>query len=147
MIFMILLSEKLLMYGGKFSRKDFFVSRQSFLLTNHGGRGIRELEKKSLKWRSSSTTIASVTVGMSNVLQFSSLSGLPKGAMQLRDIFKFTKPSLDAFRPFGLISRACQGPTDPPNSINVDFFVDAFCIPFCYRQQHIYVPYLCQNNY
>ena len=31
----------------------------------------------------------------------------PKGAMLLRDIFKFTKPSLDAFRPFGLISRAC----------------------------------------
>ena len=32
---------------------------------------------------------------------------LPKKAMLLRDIFKFTKPSLDAFRPFGLISRAC----------------------------------------
>ena len=38
---------------------------------------------------------------------------LPKGAMQLRDIYKFTKPSLDAFRPFGLISRVCQGPRDP----------------------------------
>ena len=36
---------------------------------------------------------------------------LPKEAMLLRDIFKFTKASLDAFRPFGLISRACQGPT------------------------------------
>ena len=45
---------------------------------------------------------------------------LPKQAMLLRDIFKFTKPFLDAFRPFGLINRACQGPRDPPNSINVD---------------------------
>ena len=45
---------------------------------------------------------------------------LPKEAMLLRDIFKFSKPSLDAFRPFGLISRACQGPRGPPNSINVD---------------------------
>ena len=35
---------------------------------------------------------------------------LPKKAMLLRDIIKFTKPSLDAFCPFGLISRACQGP-------------------------------------
>ena len=47
---------------------------------------------------------------------------LPKEAMLLRDIFKFTKPSLDAFRPFGLISRACQGPRGPPNSIYVDFY-------------------------
>ena len=48
---------------------------------------------------------------------------LPKEVMLLRDIFKFTKPSLDAFRLFGLISRACQGPRDPPpNSINVDFY-------------------------
>ena len=46
---------------------------------------------------------------------------LPKGVMLLRDIHKFAKPSLDAFRPFGLISRDCQGPRDPPNSINVDF--------------------------
>ena len=45
----------------------------------------------------------------------------PKGAMLLRDIFKFTNPSLDTFRPFGLISRACQGLRDPPNSINLDF--------------------------
>ena len=29
---------------------------------------------------------------------------LPKEAILLRDIFKFTKPSLDLFRPFGLIS-------------------------------------------
>ena len=33
---------------------------------------------------------------------------LPKEAMLLRDIYKFTKPSLDAFRPFGLISKAGQ---------------------------------------
>ena len=39
---------------------------------------------------------------------------LPKEAMLSRDIFKFTKPSLDAFRPFGLISRTCQGPRGPP---------------------------------
>ena len=47
---------------------------------------------------------------------------LPKGVMLLTDIFKFTKPSLDAFRPFGLISRACQGPRDPPYSINAEFY-------------------------
>ena len=47
---------------------------------------------------------------------------LRKEAMLLRDLFKVTKPSLDAFRPFGLISRACQGPRDRPNSINVDFY-------------------------
>ena len=46
---------------------------------------------------------------------------LPKEAMLLRDINKFTMPSLDAFRPFGLISRACHGPRGHPNSINVDF--------------------------
>ena len=46
---------------------------------------------------------------------------LPKEAMLLRDIFKFTKPFLDAFRPFGLISKACQGPRGPSNSINVDY--------------------------
>ena len=45
-----------------------------------------------------------------------------KEAMLLRDIFKFTKPFLDAFRPFALISRACQGPRGPPNGINVDFY-------------------------
>ena len=38
---------------------------------------------------------------------------LPEEAVLLRGIFKFTKPYLDAFRPFGLISRACQGPRDP----------------------------------
>ena len=48
-------------------------------------------------------------------------ASLPKEAMLLRDIFKFTKPSLDAFRPFGLIRSAFQGPRAPPNSINVDF--------------------------
>ena len=34
---------------------------------------------------------------------------LLKEAMLLRDIIKFTKPPLDAFRPFGLISMVCQG--------------------------------------
>ena len=33
----------------------------------------------------------------------------PKEAMLLKDIFKFTKPSLDAFHPFGLISRVTKG--------------------------------------
>ena len=47
---------------------------------------------------------------------------LSKEAMLLRDIFKFTKPSLDVLHPFGLISRACQGPRGPLNSINVDFY-------------------------
>ena len=47
---------------------------------------------------------------------------LPREATILRDIFKFTKPSLNAFRPFGFISMACQGPRGPPNSINVDFY-------------------------
>ena len=32
---------------------------------------------------------------------------LPKEVMLLKDIFKFTKPSLNTFHPFGLISRAC----------------------------------------
>ena len=41
---------------------------------------------------------------------------LPKEAMQLRGIFKFTKPSLEGFCPFGLISRVCQGPRNPRNS-------------------------------
>ena len=39
---------------------------------------------------------------------------LPKEAILLRDTYKFTKPSRDAFRPFRLISRAFQGPRDPP---------------------------------
>ena len=47
---------------------------------------------------------------------------LPKEATLLRDIFKFTKPSLDTFRPCGLISRACQVPRGTPTSINVDFY-------------------------
>ena len=34
---------------------------------------------------------------------------LQKEAMLLRELFKFTNPSLNVFRPFGLISRACQG--------------------------------------
>ena len=45
----------------------------------------------------------------------------PKEAMLLRDICKFTKPSLDAFRPFGLISRACQGPRNPPIALTLTF--------------------------
>ena len=48
---------------------------------------------------------------------------LPREVMLLRDIFKFTKPSLDAFRPFGLTSRACQRPKGLPNSINVDYYI------------------------
>ena len=46
---------------------------------------------------------------------------LPKGTMLLRDIFKFTKPSLDAFRPFGLISRAFQRPRDSPIVLTLAF--------------------------
>ena len=46
---------------------------------------------------------------------------LLKKAMLLRDIFKLTKPSLNAFRPFGLISRACQGPRDPPIALTLTF--------------------------
>ena len=46
---------------------------------------------------------------------------LPKEAMLLRDIYKFTKPYLDAFRPFGLISRACQGPRDHPIALTMTF--------------------------
>ena len=47
---------------------------------------------------------------------------LLKEAMLLRDIFKFTKPFLDAFRPFGFISRGCQGPRGPLSSIDVGFY-------------------------
>ena len=46
---------------------------------------------------------------------------LPKGAMLLRDIVKFTKPFLDVFRPFGLISRACQEPRDPSIALTLTF--------------------------
>ena len=46
---------------------------------------------------------------------------LSKETMLLRDIFKFIEPTQDAFRPFGLISRACQGSRGPLNSINVGF--------------------------
>ena len=44
---------------------------------------------------------------------------LSKEAMQLRDIYKFTKPSLDAYPPFGFISRACQGARDPPIALTL----------------------------
>ena len=40
-------------------------------------------------------------------------------AMLRRDIYKFIKPSLDAFRPFGLITRACQGSKDPPTTLTL----------------------------
>ena len=46
---------------------------------------------------------------------------LPKEAMLLMDIFKFTKPFLDAFRPFVLISRACQGPRGPRIALTLTF--------------------------
>ena len=46
---------------------------------------------------------------------------LPKETMLLRDIFKFTKPSLDVFCPFGLISRAGQGPRGPPIALTLTF--------------------------
>ena len=71
MIFVALLSEKLPDVWRKVFQKRLFVSRQSFTLTNHGGRGMGEPEKKNLTWRSLSITIGSVTVGISNVLQFS----------------------------------------------------------------------------
>ena len=45
----------------------------------------------------------------------------PKEAMLLRDIIKFTKPFVDAFRPFGLISRACQRPRGPPIALTLTF--------------------------
>ena len=44
-----------------------------------------------------------------------------KGAILLRDIYKFTKPSLDAFYSFGLISRACQGPRNPPIALTLTY--------------------------
>ena len=49
----------------------------------------------------------------------------PKEAMLLRDIFKFTKPSLDAFRPFVAGAGLAKGLPKvkrSPNSINVDFY-------------------------
>ena len=46
---------------------------------------------------------------------------LPKRAMLLRDIYKFTKSSPDTIRPFGLISRACQEPRDPPIALTLTF--------------------------
>ena len=45
----------------------------------------------------------------------------PREAMLLRDIYKFIKPSLKAFRPFGLIGRARQGPRDPPIALTLTF--------------------------
>ena len=48
-------------------------------------------------------------------------ANLPKGPMLLRDIFKFLKPSLDAFRPFGSAGLGKKQEITP-NSINVDFY-------------------------
>ena len=64
---------------------------------------------------------------------------LLKGAMLLRDIFKFTKLSLDAFRPFGLISRACQEPRDPPMALTLTFIKQTNTthktyVPFTFEQ-------------
>ena len=64
----------------------------------------------------------------------------PKGAMLLRDIFKFTNPSLDTFRPFGLISRACQGPRDPPIALTLTF------IKQTNTTHKIYVPYTFERG-
>ena len=61
---------------------------------------------------------------------------IPKEAMLLRDIFKFTKPSLDAFRPFGLISRACQRPRGPPIALTV---YQKFPIHFATAFSSIYI--------
>ena len=46
---------------------------------------------------------------------------LPKEAMLLRDVFKITKPSQDAFCLFGLINRACQGSRGPPIALMLTF--------------------------
>ena len=46
---------------------------------------------------------------------------LPKEAMLLRDIFKFTNPSQDTFRSFGLISRAYQGQEIPLIALTLIF--------------------------
>ena len=46
---------------------------------------------------------------------------LLKEAMLLRDIYKFTKSSVDAFRSFVLISRGAKDQEIPPSSINLDF--------------------------
>ena len=45
----------------------------------------------------------------------------PKGAMLLRDIIKFTKPFLDAFHAFGLISRISKGQEVPPIALTLTF--------------------------
>ena len=46
---------------------------------------------------------------------------LPKGAMLLRDIIKFTKPSLDAFRPFGPSAGLAKGQEVPPIALTLTF--------------------------
>ena len=44
---------------------------------------------------------------------------LPKGAMLLRDIFKFTKPFLHAFRPFELTAGLAKGQEVPPIALTL----------------------------
>ena len=46
---------------------------------------------------------------------------LLKETILLRHIFKFTKPSLNVFRPLGFNSKACQGPRDPPIALTLTF--------------------------
>ena len=62
---------------------------------------------------------------------------LPKEAMLLRNIFKFTKPSLDAFRPFALISRDRQ--EIPPIALMLTFIKQTNTthktyVPFTFEQ-------------
>ena len=64
---------------------------------------------------------------------------LPKEAMLLRHIFKFTKPSLDVFCPFGLISKACQGSRGPPIALTLTFIKQTnrkhkTCVLFTFEQ-------------
>ena len=46
---------------------------------------------------------------------------LPKGALLLRDIFKFTKPSLDAFRSFDSSAGLVKGQEIPPIALTLTF--------------------------
>ena len=46
---------------------------------------------------------------------------LSKEAMLLREIFKLTKPSMDAFCPFELISMAAKGQEVPPIALTLTF--------------------------
>ena len=46
---------------------------------------------------------------------------LPKGAMLLRDFFKYTKPSLDAFRPLDSSAGLAKGQEIPPIALRLTF--------------------------